>query len=65
LRPEIAPGARPAAVFDIKSSWLLLAGVEGISQVKFTAEDVIRHELVARIVAAYEGLPQKPATGRS
>jgi phosphate starvation-inducible PhoH-like protein len=33
--------------------------------VKFTAEDVIRHELVARIVAAYEGLPQKPATGKS
>jgi phosphate starvation-inducible PhoH-like protein len=42
----------------------LLDGVEGIAQVKFTAEDVIRHELVARIVAAYEGLPQKPATGK-
>ncbi len=40
----------------------LLDGVDGIAQVKFTAEDVIRHELVARIVAAYEGLPQKPAT---
>jgi phosphate starvation-inducible PhoH-like protein len=39
----------------------LLDGVDGIAQVKFTAEDVIRHELVARIVAAYEGLPQKPA----
>ncbi|HEY4986392.1 MAG TPA: phosphate starvation-inducible protein PhoH, partial [Bradyrhizobium sp.] len=36
-----------------------LDGVEGISQVKFTAEDVIRHELVARIVAAYEGLPKR------
>jgi len=33
----------------------LLAGVEGIAQVTFAAEDVIRHELVARIVAAYEG----------
>ena len=32
----------------------LLAGVEGIAQVTFTAEDVIRHELVARIVAAYD-----------
>src|ERR1700741_1782762 len=42
----------------------LLDGVEGIAQVKFTAEDVIRHELVARIVAAYEGLPQKPATSK-
>ena len=31
----------------------LLAGVEGIAQVVFTAEDVVRHELVARIVAAY------------
>ena len=40
----------------------LLDAVDGIAQVKFTAEDVIRHELVARIVAAYERLPQKPAT---
>jgi len=32
----------------------LLAGVEGIAQVAFTAGDVIRHELVARIVAAYD-----------
>jgi phosphate starvation-inducible PhoH-like protein len=36
--------------------------VEGVAQVRFTAEDVIRHELVARIVAAYEGTPQKPAS---
>jgi phosphate starvation-inducible PhoH-like protein len=32
----------------------LLAGVEGIGHVAFTADDVIRHELVARIVAAYD-----------
>jgi phosphate starvation-inducible PhoH-like protein len=43
----------------------LLDGVEGIAQVKFTAEDVIRHELVARIVAAYEGLPARPATRKT
>jgi len=43
----------------------LLGGVEGIAQVHFKAEDVIRHELVARIVAAYEGSPQRPATGQS
>ena len=42
----------------------LLDGVEGIAQVKFTSEDVIRHELVARIVAAYEGVPQRPATSK-
>ena len=39
----------------------LLDGVTGIAQVKFTAQDVIRHELVARIVAAYEGQPQPRA----
>jgi phosphate starvation-inducible PhoH-like protein len=32
----------------------LLSDVEGIAHVKFGAEDVIRHELVARIVAAYD-----------
>ena len=42
----------------------LLDGVEGIAQVRFTAEDVIRHELVARIVAAYEGAPLRAATSR-
>jgi phosphate starvation-inducible PhoH-like protein len=42
----------------------LLEGVDGIAQVKFTSEDVIRHELVARIVAAYEGSPQKPSAAK-
>jgi phosphate starvation-inducible protein PhoH and related proteins len=37
----------------------LLDRVDGIAQVNFTAEDVIRHELVARIVAAYENAPQR------
>ena len=32
----------------------LLSGVEGIGHAVFTAEDVIRHELVSRIVAAYD-----------
>src|SRR5262245_24639521 len=32
----------------------LLAGVNGIGHVTFTASDVIRHELVARIVEAYD-----------
>jgi phosphate starvation-inducible PhoH-like protein len=42
----------------------LLDGVGGVAQVRFTAEDVIRHELVARIVAAYEAAPRKPAPGK-
>jgi phosphate starvation-inducible PhoH-like protein len=32
----------------------LLKGVEGIAQIEFTAADVVRHELVGRIVAAYD-----------
>ncbi len=35
----------------------LLRGVEGIAQVRFTAADVVRHPLVARIVDAYDGRP--------
>jgi phosphate starvation-inducible protein PhoH and related proteins len=32
----------------------LLSDIEGIGHVRFTSEDVIRHELVARIVEAYD-----------
>jgi phosphate starvation-inducible PhoH-like protein len=32
----------------------LLKDVEGIEQVAFTSADVVRHELVARIVDAYD-----------
>ena len=35
----------------------LLAGIEGVGHVAFTHEDVIRHELVARIVEAYDRGP--------
>ena len=37
----------------------LLAGVEGIAEIAFTAEDVVRHELVARIVAAYDAAARR------
>ena len=33
----------------------VLKGVKGIARIKFTAEDVVRHALVARIVNAYDG----------
>jgi phosphate starvation-inducible PhoH-like protein len=42
----------------------LLKGVEGIAQVEFTGQDVIRHELVARIVNAYDGAA-KPSADRA
>lgn len=35
----------------------LLEGVEGIEVTHFTSADVVRSELVARIVAAYDGAP--------
>jgi phosphate starvation-inducible protein PhoH and related proteins len=37
----------------------LLEGVEGIGHVAFTAADVVRHELVSRIVAAYDAQSAK------
>ncbi|WP_229729234.1 PhoH family protein [Agaricicola taiwanensis] len=36
----------------------LLDGVEGVSICRFTDVDVVRHELVARIVRAYEAAPR-------
>jgi phosphate starvation-inducible PhoH-like protein len=41
----------------------LLSDVEGIGRVVFTHEDVIRHELVARIVAAYDKVRRGPRAG--
>jgi phosphate starvation-inducible PhoH-like protein len=41
----------------------LLAGVEGIAVARFTDADVVRHELVARIVRAYEGAPRHEEGG--
>ena len=44
----------PGQVSGLAEAVRLLHGVEGIGHTAFTAEDVIRHELVARIVAAYD-----------
>lgn len=55
------PNGQPSGLAEAAK---LLDGVEGITQVKFTAQDVIRHELVARIVAAYEGAPKQSGTGK-
>ena len=41
----------------------LLANVDGISCVIFTHEDVIRHELVAKIVAAYDNAARSLRSG--
>ena len=44
----------PGQISGLAEAMRLLSGVEGIGHATFTAEDVIRHELVARIVAAYD-----------
>ena len=41
----------------------LLADVEGIGRIVFTHEDVIRHELVGKIVAAYDKAQRSQRTG--
>ena len=42
----------------------LLKGIEGVGHVAFTHEDVIRHELVGRIVEAYDrGVPAREGKG--
>jgi phosphate starvation-inducible protein PhoH len=46
------PGGQPSG---LKDALRILRGVKGIEEVKFTAADVVRHELVTRIVAAYDG----------
>jgi phosphate starvation-inducible PhoH-like protein len=44
----------PGQVSGLVEATELLNGVQGITQVRFTAADVVRHPLVARIVTAYD-----------
>jgi phosphate starvation-inducible protein PhoH and related proteins len=44
----------PGQTSGLAEAMRLLEGIEGIAQVHFTSVDVIRHELVARIVDAYD-----------
>jgi len=45
------PTNTPSGLLDIRS---VLDGVEGIAFIYFSGEDVVRHELVQRIIEAYE-----------
>jgi phosphate starvation-inducible PhoH-like protein len=52
----------PGQTSGLAEAVRLLGDVEGVGCVAFTHEDVIRHDLVAKIVAAYEkAAPAKPA----
>ena len=52
---------RPASISEAVK---LLAGVEGIGHVTFGAEDVVRHELVGRIVSAYDSAAARKREGK-
>jgi phosphate starvation-inducible protein PhoH and related proteins len=57
---DLPPGQRSGLAEAVN----LLKDVEGIGHVVFTHEDVIRHELVARIVAAYDRASATAARSR-
>jgi len=45
------PSEKMSGLLDVQS---VLSRIEGISFIYFSAEDVVRHELVQRIIEAYE-----------
>ena len=51
----------PGQISGLAEATRLLKNVEGVGLIAFTAADVIRHELVARIVEAYDKAGRKPA----
>jgi phosphate starvation-inducible PhoH-like protein len=50
----------PGQVSGLSEAVGLLESVEGVGVTRFSAADVVRHELVARIVRAYEGAHPSP-----
>ncbi|HEU6441509.1 MAG TPA: PhoH family protein [Microvirga sp.] len=62
---DLPPGQKSGLVEAVR----ILQGVEGISRVTFKEADVVRHDLVRRIVTAYdnaarEAPPQEPSSTR-
>ena len=55
----------PGQTSGLAQAVRLLADVEGIGHAVFTREDVIRHELVAKIVAAYDKATPARSGGKS
>jgi phosphate starvation-inducible PhoH-like protein len=55
---DLPPGVKSGLVEAVET----LEGVEGIGFIRFTAEDTVRHPLVARIVRAYERHEQRRGT---
>ncbi|MBN8509440.1 MAG: PhoH family protein [Burkholderiales bacterium] len=54
------PKGRPSGLVEARA---VLAGVEGVAFTDFDAGDVVRHPLIARIVAAYDAARRDGAAG--
>jgi phosphate starvation-inducible protein PhoH and related proteins len=55
----------PGQTSGLAEAVRLLSSVEGIGQVVFSHEDVIRHDLVGKIVAAYDRAAGKLPAAKS
>ena len=53
----------PGQTSGLRHAIDLLAGIRGVAELRFTDKDVVRHELVARIVRAYDKAGRKPGSG--
>ena len=53
----------PGQVSGLVEATELLRGISGIAQIRFTAVDVVRHPLVARIVEAYDASTLTKSSG--
>jgi phosphate starvation-inducible protein PhoH and related proteins len=56
---DLPPGQKSGLVEAVR----LLDGVKGIEAIHFTGADVVRRDLVARIVEAYDNAPAQPDNG--
>jgi phosphate starvation-inducible PhoH-like protein len=54
----------PGEPSGLRDACELLTGMEGVSVLRFTDADVVRHELVTRIVRAYEARDAKRSQKR-
>ena len=57
---DLPPGQRSG----LEEAVTLLKGVEGIAAVRFDAADVVRRDIVARIVAAYDAEEARQAASK-
>lgn len=53
----------PGQTSGLMEAVQLLEGVKGIEAIRFTSTDIVRRDLVARIVEAYDNAPDKPQHG--